>query len=117
MKDTIKMSRHRKESVKKGKVSPKPTRFKEFTQLMRKMALEETEEHSMAEAHKGKNTGLVQPAPEDERHIYFVLEDLVKKIIRFRNQRRETDLVKLAMSAYLLWLKLYPKQKKGGGSL
>ena len=74
------------------------------------MALQGIEKPSEADAHKKETTDTIPEAPGDERHIDFVLEDLVKKIIRFRNERTEKDLVKLALWAYLLWMKLYPKQ-------
>jgi len=90
-------------------------RFKEFTELMRKLALQGMETHLGSEAHRKETMALHMGAPGDERHINFVLEDLVKKIIRFRNQRREKDLVKMAMWAYLLWMRLYPKQDREGG--
>jgi len=102
--------------LKKGKSFPyKLCRFKEFTQLMKEMALKGIEKRS--EGLKKDPKDAIPNTPGDERHINFVLEDLVKKIIRFRNQRSENDMVKLALWSYLLWMKLYPKQKKGGGSL
>lgn len=89
----------------------KLVRFKEFTQLMRTLALREIEKYS--KAHKKESKDVIPNTLGDERHIHFVLEDLVKKIIRFRNQRKERDLVQLALWTYLLWMRLYPKQKKG----
>jgi DNA repair protein RadC len=101
---------YRKDQKEGGKIPKKPIRFKEFTELMKEMALQGIERPSEAEARKKEATDKIPDAPGDERHIDFVLEDLVKKIIRFRNERTEKDLIKLALWAYLLWLKLYPKQ-------
>ena len=96
----------KKDLGKEGKVPRKLARFHEFTELMKKTALK-----GMEKCPEAKD---LQRA---EIHIHFVLEDLVKKIIRFRTQRSEKDFARLALWAYLLWMKLYPKQKKGGGSL
>ena len=105
-----------RKGLKKGKSFPyKLCRFKEFTQLMKEMALKGIEKRSEAELLKKETEDSIPDAPGAERHINFVLEDLVKKIIRFRNQRREKDLVNLALWAYLLWMRLYPKQDREGG--
>ncbi len=101
---------YRKNLVKGGNFPHKLVRFKEFTELMRKLALQQIEKYS--EAHKKESVDVIPDPIGDERHINFALEDLVKKIIRFRNQRSENDMVKLALWAYLLWMKLYPKQDR-----
>jgi len=92
-----------KKMKRDGPVSPKLARFDEFTELIKHLAL------------RGNTRRAVIKTPADERRIYFVLEDLTKKIIRFRNEREETDLVKLALWAYRLWMKLYPGPHQEGG--
>jgi DNA repair protein RadC len=99
-----------KDQEKKRKIPKKPLRFKEFTELMKKMALRGIRRRSVSDAHQKETRDTIPEAPGDERHIDFVLEDLVKKIIRFRNERTEKDLIKMALWAYLLWMRLYPKQ-------
>ena len=99
-----------KNLVKGGNFPHNLLRFKEFTELMRKLALQQMENYS--KAHKKGSVDVIPDPIGDERHINFALEDLVKKIIRFKNQRRENDMVKLALWAYLLWMKLYPKQDR-----
>lgn len=101
---------YRKNRKKEGRIPHKLVRFKEFTQLMKKLALRQIEKYS--NAHKKESTDVIPNTPGDERHINFVLEDLVKKIIRFKNQRKERDLAKLALWTYLLWVTLYPKQDR-----
>ncbi len=95
--------------LKEGKGPNKLVRFKEFTQAMRKIALLGLQKYS-AEIQKKKAVN-IPDSPGDERDIYFALEDLIKKIIRSRNLRRESDPMKLALWAYLLWLRLYPTRK------
>jgi len=116
MEEMIKLGSKKRRRKKKENILPELVRFEEFTDLTKQLALEGARNDSQAKAHK-KNADIMPDTPENERHIYFVLEDLVKKIIRFRNQRREEDLVRLAFWTYLLWMKLYPKPRKGGGSL
>jgi hypothetical protein len=99
-----------KNLVKGGSFPHNPLRFKEFTELMRKLALQQIENYS--EAHKKGSVDVIPDPRGDERYINFALEDLVKKIIRFRSQRSENDMGKLALWAYLLWMKLYPKQDR-----
>jgi len=108
---------YREDFVKGGNLPHKLVRFKEFTELMRKLALQGIEPHLGAEVYKKGTMAPQTAAPRYERYIHFALEDLIKKIIRFRFQRSEKDMVKLALWSYLLWMKFYPKQKKGGGSL
>jgi len=102
---------YRKNCIKEGTVLHKLVRFKEFTELMRKRALKEIEKHSEAEVQKREAANIPEPLG-NERNIHFALEDLVKKIIRFQNQRTEMDLIKVALWAYLLWMKLYRKQTR-----
>ena len=109
MKDLTKIGGRKKKRKKKENVLPELARFGEFTELMKQLSLEGTKNDPEARAHK-ETANLIPEPPGNERHIYFVFEDLVKKIIRFRNQRGEKDLVKLALSAYLLWMKLYKKK-------
>ena len=80
--------------------------------MMRKLALQEIEKET--KGHMNDHVHAMPNTLTDERHIHFALEDLVKKIIRFRNQGTERDLVQLALWTYLLWLRLYPKREKGG---
>jgi len=103
------MTKMKKKLKKKENVLPELVRFREFTDLTKQMALEGTINDSEAKGHK-EAADIMLDTPENEQHIYFVLEDLVKKIIRFRSQRGEEDPVKLALWAYLLWMKLYPKK-------
>ena len=105
----FKVTGHWKGTKKKENI-PNLARFKDFTELMRKLALRGIEMSSRTQTAKKQAVNIIPDGLGDERHIHFALEDLVKKIIRFRNQRAEKDLVKLALWAYLLWMKLYPKQ-------
>ena len=106
---------YRKNLVKGENFQYNLLRFKEFTELMRKLALQQIEK--CLKAHEKGPGDVIPNTIGDERQINFVLEDLIKKAIRFKNQLTEKDLVKLSLWTYLVWMKLYPKQKKGGGSL
>ena len=103
---------YRKNLVKGENFQHNLLRFKEFTELMRKLALQRIDTYLGAEVHRKEKMVVHTSTSGNERHINFALEDLVKKIIRFKNQRKERDLVKLALWAYLLWMKLYPKQDR-----
>jgi DNA repair protein RadC len=99
---------YRKNLVKGGNFPHKLVQFKEFTELMRTLASQGIAKHT--KAHKKDPGNVIPNTTGDERHIHFALEDLIKKIIRFRFQRSDKDLVKLALWSYLLWMKLYPNK-------
>ena len=107
MEDTIKVTGYKKEED----IPQKLARFEEFTELMKKLALQGSEKYSGAEAHKKETIDIIPDILGEEGYTNFVLGDLLKRIIRFKNQRRERDLIKMALWAYLLWMRLFPKQE------
>lgn len=89
----------------------KLARFEEFSTLIRSLALQGTEKYT---GTTNKETvDIIPDVLGEEGYVSFVLGDLIKRVIRFKNQRRERDLVKMALWAYLLWMRLFPKQEKG----
>jgi hypothetical protein len=94
-------------------IPQKLARFEEFTELMRSLALQGTEKYTGAEADKKETIDLIPDILGEHGYVSFVLGDLVKRVVRFKNQRRERDLVKIALWTYLLWMRLFPKQEKG----
>lgn len=111
MKKVIKTTDYKKEFKKGGSLPSKLLRFEEFTGMMNALALQGTEKYSGAEAHKKETIDIIPDILGEEGYTNFVLGDLLKRIIRFKNQKRERDLVKIALWAYLLWMRLFPKQE------
>ena len=97
-----------------GSIPPKLARFEEFTGMMRTLALQGTEKYSGAETNQKETIDIIPDILGEEGYINFSLGDLIKRIIRFKNQRRERDLFKIALSAYLLWMRFFPKQEPQG---
>jgi hypothetical protein len=84
----------------------KLARFEEFTNMMKTVALQGTDKYT---GTKNKETvDIIPDVLGEEGYVSFVLGDFVKRIVRFKNQRREKDLVKMGLWAYLLWDKLFP---------
>jgi hypothetical protein len=111
MEEVIKVIDYKKNLKKEGDVPQKLLRFEEFTALMKKLALQGTEKYSGAEPHEKETIDIIPDVLGEEGYINFVLGDLIKRISRFKNQRRERDLVKMALWAYLLWMRLFLKQE------
>jgi len=110
MEEPIKVIGHKNE----GSIPPKLLRFEEFTGLMKTLALQGTEKYSGAEANQKETIDIIPDVIGEEGYTNYVLGDLLKRIIRFKNQRRERDLVKMALWAYLLWMRLFPRQEPEG---
>jgi len=91
-------------------IPQKLARFEEYTKLMKKVALQGTDKYTGAEADTKETIDIIPDVLGEEGYIHHVLGDLVKRIIRFKNERRERDLVKMALWTYLLWMRLFPKQ-------
>jgi len=86
-------------------------RFGEFTKLIKELAVQGKAKYSGSEAGRKENIDIIPDVLGEEGFVHFVLGDLIKRIIRFKNQRRERDLMKMALWAYLLWTKLFPKKE------
>jgi len=116
MDKVIDYKKHLKIETREG-IPQKLARFEEFTQLMKGLALQGTEKYAGAEADKKENIDIIPDVLGEEGYVNYVLGDLIKRVIRFKNQRRERDLVKMALWTYLLWMRLFPKQEKGEGKV
>lgn len=91
-------------------IALKLSRFQEYAGLMKGMALKGTDKYSGVEADRKETIDIIPDILGEEGYVNFVLGDLIKRIFRFKNQRRETDLVKIALWTYLLWMRFFPKQ-------
>jgi len=90
----------------------KLTRFEEYTELMKKLALDGSNKYAAGEPYKKEAVDVITDVMGEEGYTHFVLADLIKRIIRFKNQKRERDLLKIALWSYLLWMRLFPKQRE-----
>lgn len=111
MEELIKVTDYKEDLKKEGSIPPKLLRFEEFTELMKTLALQGTEKYSGAETNQKETIDIIPEVLGEEGYTNFVLGDLLKRIIRFKNQRRERDLLKMALWAYLLWMRLFPKTR------
>jgi hypothetical protein len=89
-----------------------PARFEEFTRLMKTLAVDGSNKYAGAEANGKEAIDIIPDILGEEGYVHFVLGDLLKRIIRFKNQKRERDLLKIGLWSYMLWMRLFQKQKK-----
>lgn len=101
--------KHLDAKAREGDIPAKLARFEEFTELMKKLALQGTDKYTGAELDKKETIDIIPDVLGEEGYVNFVLGDLLKRIIRFKNQKRERDLLKMALWVYLLWMRLFPK--------
>ncbi len=87
----------------------KLARFQEFTRLMKVLALDGSTKYAGAEPYKKEAVDIIPDILSQEGYLHYVLGDLLKRIIRFKNQKRERDLIKIALWTYFLWIRLFPK--------
>ena len=90
----------------------KLSRFEEFAKLMKMLAINGSNKYAGAKPYSKEAIDIIPDILGEEGYVNFVLGDLLKRIIRFKNQRRERDLVKIALWTYLLWMRLFQKQEK-----
>ncbi|MEI9475592.1 MAG: hypothetical protein WCO26_03350 [Deltaproteobacteria bacterium] len=114
MMKAIDRNNHSKISPKEEEVPWKLSRFEDFVGLVRRLALDGSNKYAGAEAYRKEAIDIIPDILGEEGYVNFVLGDLVKRITRFKNQRRERDLVKIALWTYLLWMRLFPKQDREG---
>lgn len=108
----VNFDNHMMKLMNEGEPPWKLARFEEFTESMKKLALDGSNKYAGAEAYTKEAIDIIPDILGEEGYVNFVLGDLLKRIIRFKNQRRERDLVKMALWTYLLWMRLFQKQEK-----
>ncbi len=89
----------------------KLARFEEFTKSMKMLAVEGSTKYAGAEPYVKEAVDIIPDILSEEGYLHFVLGDLLKRIIRFKNQKRERDLIKIALWTYFLWIRLFPKTR------
>jgi len=77
---------------------------------MKDMALQGTDKFAGAEKDSKETIDILPDILGKEGYVHGVMFDLIKRIIRFKNQSRERDLIKMALWCYLLWMYLFPKK-------
>jgi len=98
----------------KKETPAKLERFGEFATKMKSLALKGTEKYC-GDGNGKENIDIVPEILGEQGYLSFVLGDLLKRVIRFKNQKREDDLAKIALWAYLLWARLFPQNYREGG--
>jgi hypothetical protein len=91
----------------------KLSRFEDFIKLTKRLALDGSNKYAAGEPYKKEAIEIITDVMGEEGYTNFVLGDLLKRIIRFKNQRRERDLLKIALWSYLLWMRLFPRAGEG----
>lgn len=109
MEKVIDYRKHKQTVAREDDIPKKLARFEEFTSLMKKLALQGTDKYTGAEIDKKETIDIIPDVLGEEGYVNFILGDLLKRIIRFKNQKRERDLVKMALWTYLLWMRLFPE--------
>lgn len=109
MEKVIDYKKHAKTLAKEEDIPQKLARFQEFTELMKKLALQGTDKYTGAEVDEKEAMDVILDVLGEEGFTYYVLGDFIKRIVRFKNQKRERDLPKIGLWSYFLWDRLFPK--------
>ncbi len=88
------------------------SRFEEFTRLMKMLAVDGSNKYAGAVPYKKEAVDIIPDILGEEGYLHYVLGDLLKRIIRFKNQKRERDLIKIALWTYFLWIRFFPKTRE-----
>lgn len=87
--------------------------FDEFCAAMKQLCLQGTDKYSGAEKDKAETIDIIPQIIGEDAYVKAILGyDLVKRIIRFINQRRERDLFKMALWLFFIWQRLYYRKKR-----
>ena len=95
----------------KGDIPRKLKEFEDFVVHMSNVILQGTDKYTGAEKDTAETIDIMPMMVGKKGYIDFVICDITKRLLRFRNDARERDLVKIAVWCYLLYSFL---QKKGG---
>ncbi len=107
--------RNKQLNVTEKEIPKKMSYFNEFIEHMKAVILQGTQKYTGAEKDKAETIDIMPMVVGEQGYLDFIICDVLKRLIRFRNDRRERDLVKIAVWMYLIYnrlnLKFFEKQK------
>jgi len=89
--------------TKSEEIPEKLKGFDHFVGCMEEIILQGTDKYHGAKKDKYETIDIIPMVLGEEGYVHFVLGDLLKRVVRFNNQRRERDIFKMAVWLYLLW--------------
>jgi len=76
--------------------------WNEWCESGKKIILQGTDKYTGAEKDKSETIDIMPQVVGEQGYIDFVICDILKRLIRFRNDRRQRDLMKINVWCYLL---------------
>ena len=76
--------------------------FDEFCKHMKDIMLQGSDKYAGANKDKSETIDIMPQVVGFNGYISFVICDILKRLIRFKNDERQRDLVKIAVWCYLL---------------
>jgi hypothetical protein len=110
MDKVIDYKKHMQANTKEEDIPNKLGRFEEYTRMMKTLALEGSDKYAGAEVDEKEAMDVILDVLGKEGFMHYVLGDFIKRIVRFKNQKRERDLPKIGLWTYFLWDRFFPKQ-------
>ena len=86
-----------------GEIPKKLSHFEEFCGAIKQLILEGTDKYTGADKDNAETIDIMPQIFGQTGYRTFVLSDIVKRVIRYKNQQRDRDLLKIALWCYLLW--------------
>ena len=99
-----------KEAVKLSDIPQKLTGFDQFVEEMKEVIVQGTDKFTGSEADKWETIDVIPLVLGEVGFLCFVLGDILKRVFRYKNQRRSRDLFKIAVWCYLLWKRFHQKE-------
>jgi len=97
--------------AKEKDIPRKLSYFTEFIKDMKGIILQGTDKYTGAEKDKAETIDIMPQVVGEDGYVSFITCDILKRLIRFKNDRRERDIIKIAVWCYLL-LKFYKDKEK-----
>jgi hypothetical protein len=108
MEKVIDYKKHLEAKAEEEDIPGKLARFEEYASMMKSLALQGSDKYTGREEDEKEAMDVIMDVLGEKGFMYYVLGDLIKRVVRFKNQRRERDLPKMALWSYFLWDKLFP---------
>lgn len=86
--------------------------FDDFTNHMKNILLQGTDKYTGAEKDKAETIDIMPQVVGEKGYIDFIICDIIKRLIRFRNDKRERDIIKISVWCYLLLKYLHKTSKQ-----
>ncbi len=102
MKYKVDRDKTRPVDTNEKEIQNKLAMWEEWCQMGKNVILQGTDKYTGAEKDKSETIDIMPQVVGEDGYVSFIICDILKRLIRFKNDKRQRDLVKINVWCYLL---------------